>query len=415
MSERAYPLIFCIVCLICFSITVSWGDDSHSLPSSKSLLEKEVEALVFPEGMPERKVIPTNSSYEQEQDINFTYDGKTYRKSDVIRDFISVAFSETQWYEYIGREAIAFTQLTTMLRHRSQGEKNGYLDILKGGADWLQGYVDINDLPKNGVLNRWGDDITIGIDWPPYKIGPSSGPQKDRHKEFYEIARSEILKLAPPLSKATKREVKFIEPSLGEYGQVYGKIRIIPVSTRGPGLFFKSPINKSAPDGHLEISDLERKLWGAVPFTPYSRAQVDGYLLPKADNTLGIVICKINPIVGKDLVRALIKECLFRALGLPDTSQIKSSGILAAWNSEFESADGQVNGVIPDYNIVGQYDISGGYPPFPSNQKKSSSIPTIFSEYDLSLVHLMYCSSIRPGMVASEIIAILSKDEKCFY
>lgn len=132
---------------------------------------------------------------------------------------------------------------------------------------------------------------------------------------------------------------------------------------------------------HSFRDDFEQYLTTRVVFTAGSEHQVDGYLLPAADNSIGMAFCFINAFHPPEIVQALVRECLVRAMGLPESSDTRSPhynhGITSLWND-----------------------------PLTKSQRENRSLykaPPEITELDQHLLRTLYHPAIKPGMTALEL------------
>lgn len=401
----------------------------------------------------------------------FILDGKEYKKSDLIKSFVDAAFSETLWNEDAGQDASDL--FASRVHFLSEGTGNFDATFLSEKNPWISPYViGRSSFPKSGVLNKWKtQEVRIGIDWPIYRLDryvdsfmpkASDNLPKDKkiipyresayvknYDEVYRELKEIIVAVLPDIEKKFGISFIFNEPfSPDETGENYAKIRIIPV---GPELrqknrfkfdrysYFRQRGNLSTEA--TPLASHEYVFDGAVSFTPYVRSQVDGYLLLNPDNSIGMSICKVLPDVGRDMLRALITECVFRSLGLPEP--IKSSrSHLGLWNNEYDfdskliALDGEqaLFGDKPDYEeILKKYKHQRDLRTiaiYEASQKarkeeyqKMGALPDVGkdmnnylkpSQYDLLMLSLLYCSALKPGMDKYETIRILSSQETCW-
>lgn len=371
---------------------------------------------------------------------------QTYSKSQIIRDFLTVSFSNTLWNEEfssedaIKRKFDSVSQLVEnygLYSNRDTKSKT-YLTLrerFKKEAPWLWPYIaHENGFPKHNAINKWQKEITIGIDWPAFnslegkepsglpRVGVPRGPI-----DSYSVIQRQIEKLIPDLSKLTGLPVKFIEPGdPRERTEEFARIRIIPrggsmwVVEGKPRVPFKTFKNIT----HSTFYDMwfftqnENDLFGGVVFTPGSRAQVDGYLLPNPDNSIGLAICKVPAsVVGEKLMKALVTECLARSLGLPSLLDNRFDLSLGQWNLSHEklsktvSLDGYVETIFPKKPDA----------PVKSEQAKElvrkftdeTHLYTELQPYDRALIALLYCPRLKPGMDKYQAIDALLGTNEC--
>jgi hypothetical protein len=385
-----------------------------------------------------------------------TVGGNVFGKEDLIRDFIKIAFSETLRDEETGEDAKYLFR--RFLQHRfvfdkKLKENENIKEILPDIPDvadyqrqkdefenmmypWAQEYLRRpNGFPKVDVINKWKDkEIAIGIDWPIYTLNGWPGTIdmregqpvstfsafRDRHQDVYQEIRGSIEPLLPKLERASGIKFRLqMNSDPRERTKEYARIRIIPINTIGLYNYFKFHrwyyfySNVIGGNFHLE-TDMNNWL-GGVTFTPFTRSQVDGYLLPHEDNSLGMSFCKVLPIVGKEMLKALITECVVRSLGLPNLSQENETAILGNWNKAYDG-DSKLMPLDGRAAVIG----GGGNPGYvkPTKEEfakvKKDIKPAQFSEYDALMLKLLYCPAIKPGMDKYAAITELAQDNTCW-
>ncbi len=247
-----------------------------------------------------------------------------------------------------------------------------------------------------------------------------------RAGECQEIA-DHVNTLIPELEKITGLDLHLQMPWEDAENTLedYARIRIIPVFLNPQKNFFKIFRYGTPSKQEMLTHDIvarEVNLVGAVSYTTDVRSQVDGYLLPEADNSLGMSVCKIMHVVGRDMMKALITECLLRALGLPDISKSNDRALLGNWNKEYDSfskledLDGREQGRVwegtgSDAHI--SYFHLAKEEEFPKINKDLRSYMS-FSDYDKMMAKLLYCPAVKAGMKKEQVRDVLAKTDMCF-
>lgn len=340
------------------------------------------------------------------------------QKAEIVTDFLDVAFSETLWNQDTGKNFKIF--IGAFLRE--------YKELTSPPADendpryklpWTSKYAyRTSGFPKAHVINKWTREITIGIDMPPSVTDDHRDRLGRPVRQPYDDIQKQVEKLIPQIEHATGLKVRFIPPeSPEEKTENYARIRIAR-SSGFYGQFFKHWKGKPTDiEMGMVPPPYHYQMWGAIPFTPGLRVQVEGYLLPNQDNSIGMAVCDVVPKVGEDMLRSLISECLLRSLGLPDKSEASDNDLLGNWNSAFELSDeiGSDKGPeeLKHYSIA-ENKGPGMVPEFPSARIDKSRLYDDFSEYDLKMLKMLYCDSIHPGMDKYEVLSIFAKDDSCF-
>lgn len=119
--------------------------------------------------------------------------------------------------------------------------------------------------------------------------------------------------------------------------------------------------------------DFERYLTTAVLFTPEASQQVDGYLLPEADNSIGMSFCFITIDHAPETLKGLTRECLLRSLGLTGALWENATALLGHWND-------------PEQLLTLR------------ERKRIPSVPPQVTEMDRFLVETLYRPEVVPGM-----------------
>lgn len=396
-----------------------------------------------------------------------TLDGRTYLKSEIMQSFIESAFSDTLWYE----EGRPEGYLGFFMRKLALDPLRGPTKSMQSGYPWLAPYMHKKDhFPRAGVINKWpGRQVSVGIDWPVYRrdkmidaLDPkwlksanreelvntsSQSHYRASHEAVYKKIGEIIQEVIPDIEAATGLNISFNAPfSPVELSDDYARIRIVPLAYLNQQNYFKSDkfsgLRDTGISSDWSLLRSEDALMGGVSFTPQLRAQVDGYLLPNEDNTIGLSICKVIPNVGDAMLRALIVECLARSLGFPD--EVKSSAThLGVWNREHDtyakavSLDGEKEALfnLPvdeealrtkfgedriAYNSARNDAMMKAKSPQYADPKKFPKVkkdmaPYLkLSVYDGFLLSLLYCDALKPGMDKYQAIVALTKTAACW-
>lgn len=397
-------------------------------------------------------------------------DGKEYSRAALIADFVQAAFSEAMWNEDTGEDYHDFfSRRLYLLSKKHKSSFDGDTDALY--AHRFSGKEGA--LPQLGVINKWPtDQIAVSIDWPIFSGNNSTANTVNKDgrvisrwssfarnpDEAYSLLEQIVKEVLPDIQKNTDLNLSFQSPSSDkELSHDYARIRIVPIGTIWQKNFFK--MYKINPQLFPEIG--EYSFWAeeyagilnGVSFTPWQRSQVDGYLLPDENNALGSVICKVVPVIDRQLLKSLISECLVRAMGLPDLVKSNDDALLGAWNKAYDpysqlvELDGRVAALY-------RYMAPGSKPSLKSilDQAKADKItveernaiirehlsaknnftPNIATEqaflslkvkqskeygltdFDRMMLKLISCKAIKPGMTRHDVIAVLAQEEICW-
>jgi len=397
----------------------------------------------------------------------FLLDGKKYRRSDLIADFVQAAFSDTMWNEDTGEDYHDFfSRRLYLLSRKYKGTADEYTDGLH--AYRFSGKEGV--LPKLGVINKWStDQVAVSIDWPIFSANNSTaniinkdGRTISRWSDFasnpdatYSLLEEIIQEVLPDIQKGTGLKISFQSPlSEKERSKDYARIRIVPVGAIWQKNFFKMYKLNHRLFPHVgEYSFLKEEYAGAlngVSFTPWQRSQVDGYLLPDANNALGSVICKVVPAIDRQLLKSLISECLVRAMGLPALVKSNDEVLLGAWNKAYDpysklvELDGRVaalyryvapgskpslksildkvdvtveerNEIIREYlspknNFTPNYAPEREFMSLKVEQNKEHGV----TDFDRMMLKLIFCKAIKSGMTRHDVISVLAGEKACW-
>lgn len=395
-------------------------------------------------------------------------DGTEYTPVELIADFIEAAFSETMWNEETGEDKGYFfeNQVSHFKVDRTSPLYKKYDEApsgIKNRIPWIAPYVQRTEgLPLFGHLTKWEKkEITIGLDWPLYgteklrKVNAndlrqdvfewsdytSTDPQKT-----YALLTAILNEIIPDIEDATGVKIKLQQPQDRiERTKDYAKIRIVPKATLTLENFFRS--YRDHPRHYAEklvapTPTTEFALtFGGVTFAPYQRAQVDGYYYPEVNGEIGLSICKVFPAVGREMLKALLNECLVRSMGLPGVVENKKHAFLGAWNSAydpysklpaFEGLDARIKleGITVEEarknfeqdkdalkfgTILNRARGRAIADPadFPRVEKDMSAYAAL-SDYDKFMLRLLYCEDIKPNMDRYAVMAVLVKSHRCW-
>ncbi len=398
----------------------------------------------------------------------FMLDGREYTKERLIEDFINIAFSKKDWpvsndsqnsftkrsigkviFDYlVGASPRVCCTPSSEEKMLNRSQIPGYLSQLPSMSEYL---FRPNGIPNREGIYKWTrQKVGIGFDWPQYTtqhwgggigvgvIDPDTGlPIQyvcgitiENCEDLYKITKGEyqdivdhINALIPELEKITGLDLRLQMPGdENEKTENYARIRIIPVRTNLQKNFFKMyRYGILPPPDNFHVIKYEPYFIGAVSYTTDVRSQVDGYLLPDADNSLGLSTCKIMPVVGREIMKALVTECLLRALGLPDISKYNDHAMLGNWNKEYDSFSKledfddreEALRLVPDPDHFVPDDDIPKEAEFPKIDKDLQAFMS-FSDYDKMMAKLLYCPAVKAGMKKEQVRDVLVKTDACF-
>lgn len=367
-----------------------------------------------------------------------TLDGESYTRYELVYTFLKSAIStyipanQTRFDEALV-PPLMMTEETDDALQTAEGYRVQY--------PWIYEYMYRDKgMPRYAAINKWDSahPVRVAIGFPndlkPYEWLrlPIKTPNNDQFNEWrastgaepithtesrlYEryaqtqdnnvvtMVEGEVRSMAPTLSNVTGLSISFMEQGQETAAQM-ANMRII--LTTHDGSLVKTPFFKKGRSQTMVVGDrlagkkgrdfrdqLEHySLPTAVHFTPYSEKQVDGYFLPNADNTIGLSFCFIWQKHPPEMLRALVRECMLRAMGLPDATAMQSRGYLDLWNDPQKYPHRQKHPKVETLT-VDEY-----------------VIPTQLSEYDRYFLRLLYSPAIKPGMSPIEVYRALMRRE----
>jgi hypothetical protein len=343
-------------------------------------------------------------------------------REEIVSAFLQTAFSPTVWMpnEAQKKEAGFFSFLF------GHSEANYWLSLIKDEVPWISPFVGRmgRDLPEVNAIHKWPGEITIGFDIPPYgaqcekvlaeqfclnKYTYAGSVEQMQKDGMYPIVEQQVVSLIPELKKLTNRSVRFIPNNTSqEKTSEHARIRIVWMRGNRQKNYFKSfyPICNigCSVSSAGWFGKIHEYLWGGVPFTPESRAQVDGYILPYSNNHIGLSVCRINPYVGVEMVKALVTECLIRSLGLPGMLDDPDM-VLGRWNKDHEAHSKKI-GLDDDAYLSPEVRY---FSPdlFPHEITKKQNLLVSLSRRDKEMVSLLYCDDIVSGMTQKQVRQII--------
>jgi len=321
-------------------------------------------------------------------------DGQEYTKGYLVTTFIEAAFNP-----HIRRRTY-IPPLFALRKDRDDPMtfKEGY----KIQYPWLYEFLYRDKgLPTFLSLKKWTHPPRVSTGFPndlkPFKtyIGPDgkeieSGFFPNGADDIPNEIIDEIKSGAAFISHATGMEVSYI-PHEEETTDNYAEMRIVftnfvsnwdtPFKWGKEGVVV---ITSGGGQDHRNFRQRTEEYLYPVYYTPYSQTQVDGYLLPHADDSIGMSFCFIWQGHALDMIRSLIRECMVRSMGL--TQNIKGTpvnSILSYWNNP------QLFGL-----------------------KKGPDLPRPLDEVDSFLLGMLYDPALKPGMTPLETFNLLRPQEE---
>lgn len=258
---------------------------------------------------------------------------------------------------------------------------------------WLYEYLYRKQgAPRFYAINKWTKPIKVVFGFPndlkPYADYKGVETQSNLYSFFRTSQKPEVYKFAETVVQPFLKTVEDLTGLPATYiaqedKDDLGNLRIVftngtpmwetPFKLTSSGIMVRPHTPNVLFRGFLERQYMNT----AVHFTPGALQQVDGYIIPNADNSIGMTFCYIWEGHSEALMKALIQECMLRSLGLPgETPSKKSSGLLGYWNK------GEKKGVADE----AQQDIS---------------VPITKLERDV--IRFLYSDKVKTGMTAMDI------------
>lgn len=277
-------------------------------------------------------------------------------RGDVLYDFFKMAFADKMWNEDkpVGQFKKALQKFPFIDSDIPQSTKQS--------RSWLLDNIDrASGVPDNGVIHKWTEEITIGFGHPFSNFVPNQNE---------EVLKRTVDKMIPELEQATGLPVRLITPDQDSYkGNHFGRIRIMPVMEVGDQTFSSSFAAPEIPN--------EARLWEAELFENANSKAMRGFLLPKSNNELDVVVCKIKVQIAPADFQSQVEECLLRSVGLP----------------------GAMGGDPVHYGDVDQ-----------SEQTENSPFAR---DRALKVISLLYCPDIKSGMSKNKALYALYNSNQC--
>lgn len=254
---------------------------------------------------------------------------------------------------------------------------------------WLFEYrYRTQGIPRYVAINKWTKPVRISFGLPNDMEPLPLSKGINRKEEFIQFTTSrydsfpadlwakvenEVASLIPALQDMTGLSISFV-PYEKEKAPDFSELRIVLVhGSKSWHTPFKHG-EVASPSNSFVMALYRGFQQTAVTFTPDMPYQVEGYIFPNAKNEIGMAICFISDEHEESLVKALVRECMVRSMGLPANSA--GFGITGPWNNPKSKLELRL---------------------------KNSQI-TIWEKY---LLKLLYHPAVKPGMDANEVWQVL--------
>lgn len=346
-------------------------------------------------------------------------DSKIYDPELIVDDFLNAALSKhvmSSSYGPLYFPSIEQTEKKEKLKVSLQNPK----DVEKY-YPWLSPLLYPKGLPRYGAISKWVSPVRISFGLPndlkPYNLPVYKGKLLSEYDDwlyirdeaaalpnFYSalfkdpydplssgvlesrtIAESEVRKILPELTRLTGLDVAYIENEGKAKDDPISNVRIVLINKemwQGDNLFKTGPNTRtSSGPGRTFKGGFEYRFPGASFFSPNGKNRVDGYFVSNERNEIDFAVCYIREGHDSLLLRMLIRECLIRSMGLPDSQYHFEDSLLSPWN-DFVPVAG--SGVDVD-------------------------LPTL-SGVDQAILGMLYSANVRPSMTYRDIYKIFLRN-----
>lgn len=296
--------------------------------------------------------------------------GKRYSERQVIGNMLHAVFSNSLWFGDSSHKSVGLISR----------KKKQFLSI-----------------PRHHVVNKWAKSVRVT-----FKTLENNN-QVDSVKYGYLI--DHLNTIIPAYSKASGLDMSYVQEN---YPKRSAANVFIVLNARSN---IQNAFKNHRGGALLDENDYEVNYIAAVRFTPYSRSQVEGFFIPNAENEIEKATCYLKPeFVPENVTKALLNECLARILGFPELTESYKVGVLSNWNREFDGLVASDDMFTSNKKKIG----SDEWLKVLNQKFKEESNPPVFpNEYDLKLVSLLYCPSIKSGMGKYEVVINLLSDRQC--
>lgn len=380
--------------------------------------------------------------YRQNSNI-YALDGKEYTKDQLVKSFIDSAYQKYAWQgdTYLVNGYFTNIPLPILDYSKMFGPTHG-----GRAGQWYAEYIERKrGMPKFDTVYRWKakNRLRVTLCFLPGHCGPEDD-------QMVNLLKKQIAATSAFTQEITGIELSYVSPGLDDPANP-AEIRILLSRAE---LFFPDNMFKTTRITNVArhplslhfLSDagyFEAYALGGVRFTPYARAQVEGYIIPDHENNINYAVCHIWPQHQKEVIASLFNECLLRALGLPEViTDHEAGGLLRPWNNTYDPVsmrsvlDGpQVNEGLYRYLLsnkddtliqyIGEYIPDDKYVARLVRAIKTAEWKDLFSEYpaiveqvaneyDLAILSMLYCKDILPGMNRYDVIEAFYRSNSCF-
>lgn len=312
-----------------------------------------------------------------------TLSGKYYDRTSLLNEFLNIAFEKYADERPDLYHAMPDSKKTIFPKSLYAGDDEWPSTLrlfmpanFAQQYPWLYEYI-YRDLgsPRMLSLNKWKRSVKVSVGYPFELNAQQSGVNEfldyeevDMQQKQEVLVEDEVKKLAPILRDLTDLPVDYI-PHKSETIQNFANLRVIFTDAsrfetafkKGGVSWAKAYARNIGPPARYFRMEIEPLLTTSVKFTSRQKDQVDGYFLTNANNEIEYSFCFLSDRHEQSLLRALVKECVLRSMGLPENTSRQKKALLSAWTS------------------VGK--------PYPS-----------FTDFDRYMLWILYNPRLKPGM-----------------
>ncbi|MCM2342981.1 MAG: hypothetical protein NDJ24_00300 [Alphaproteobacteria bacterium] len=349
---------------------------------------------VFAEDSANQKNVVTEHSSGLWPD-EITLDGQVFKKDQLNQAFLDAVFIA----DVLNKRG---EQLVLGIPVEMPRDWILHPETLKVGYPWLYPHVYPQDgLPRTLSANKWVKPVRISFGMPnglkPYVPNKMLGTDTlfysnvnvEEIERFFDtpVAHdivNDISEISSVLNDLTGLNVSF-KNSDAESADVKGfgiQINFITMDKNLEKYRFKARDLRgfvSAYVGRFMVfrGDTEDYIKTGFPFTPVSAKQVDGYILSNSKNEIQAAVCYIWIGHEPEMIKALVRECLIRSLGLPGAMRMNFAqrpvpvSYLTLWNDPEKWSE---------------------------SYRSQVKTPSELSEFDQYMIRTLYNPAIKPGM-----------------
>ncbi len=293
---------------------------------------------------------------------------QNYALPNVLSNFLDVTFAPNNEYTPY---AVDITPVVNFNDYNirpigniysKRGKGSDYIQAFNKDYPWIVNLVNSESLaPRSPAINKWNSPVTISLGFPNdllpqgAVIGENKGVFKQLNKGTFPkrdgLVKDAVMSLSSELSSLTGLSVRWLD---GESAKD-GRIRIVLTDEYDERksvyrLYRASVSTLSAPDKVTEEEfrrTVEMQMDTAIKFTPSYEAGLDGYFIPDDTNHIKFAVCYIWSGHSDVMIKALVSECLFRSLGLPDIFADKHISLLMNWNKAADLKSSRSDDEVP--------------------------------------------------------------------